>query len=166
MLDNLLQLVKQYAGPAIITNPAIPNERNDEAIETASSSIFDGLKNAASNGNITDIISLFNGGANVANSGVAQNIQSGFIGNLMQKFGIDANAASGIASNLIPTVLQQLVRKTNDTNDRCLHASSHARHIIAEVFGIHFVVCFDGLIHKKEVNHDNKQEQFHALTNA
>ena len=131
MLDNLLQLVKQYAGSAIITNPAIPNERNDEAIETASSSIFDGLKNAASNGNITDIMSMFSGGTNVANSGLAQNIQNGFIGNLMQKFGIDANAASGIASNLIPTVLQQLVHKTNDANDSSFDLQS----IISKVGG-------------------------------
>lgn len=131
MLDNLLQLVKQYAGSAIITNPAIPNERNDEAIETAGSSIFNGLKNAASNGNITDIISMFNSESNVANSGIAQNIKSGFIGNLMQKFGLDANAASGIASNLIPTVLQQLVHKTNDTNDSSFDLQS----IISKVGG-------------------------------
>ncbi|MBC7652759.1 MAG: hypothetical protein H7101_13525 [Deinococcales bacterium] len=131
MLDNLLQLVKQYAGSAIITNPAIPNERNDEAIETAGSSIFNGFKNAASNGNITDIISMFNSESNVANSGIAQNIKSGFIGNLMQKFGLDANAASGIASNLIPTVLQQLVHKTNDTNDSSFDLQS----IISKVGG-------------------------------
>ena len=44
MLDSLLQLVKQYAGSAIITNPAIPNERNDKVIQTESASIVDGLK--------------------------------------------------------------------------------------------------------------------------
>ena len=32
MLDNLLDLVKQHAGEAIINNPVIPTERNDEAI--------------------------------------------------------------------------------------------------------------------------------------
>ena len=131
MLDNLLDLVKQHAGEAIINNPAIPNERNDEAISTATSSIFDGLKNAASNGNISDIMSLFSGGGNVANSGILQNIQGGFIGDLMQKFGIDQNAASGIAGNLIPTVLQQLVHKTNDANDSSFDLQS----IISKVGG-------------------------------
>lgn len=134
MFDNLSQLVKQYAGNAIINNPAIPNERNDEAIETASSSIFDGLKNAASNGNITDILSMFNGGSNVATSSITQNIQSSFMANLMQKFSMDANAASGIAGNLIPAVLSQLVHKTNDANDSSFDLQS----IISKVTGGNF----------------------------
>jgi hypothetical protein len=32
MLENLQDLIKQHAGDAIINNPAIPNERNDEAV--------------------------------------------------------------------------------------------------------------------------------------
>ena len=55
MLDNLFNLVKQHAGNAIINNPAIPNEQNDEAVQVASTSIFDGLKNAISGGNVNDI---------------------------------------------------------------------------------------------------------------
>lgn len=134
MLDNLLELVKQYAGDAIINNPAIPNERNDEAIETATSSIFDGLKNAASNGNITDVVGMFNGGSNVATSDITQNIQGNFISNLMQKFGLDANTASGIASSLIPIVLSKLVHKTNDANDNSFDLQS----IISKVTGGNF----------------------------
>jgi uncharacterized protein YidB (DUF937 family) len=117
MLDNLLDLVKQHAGDAIINNPAIPNERNDEAVEAASSSIFDGLKNAASGGNISDLMSMFSGGSNAAASPLAQNIQGGFVQNLMHKFGLDEGAASNIAGGLIPNVLQKLVHKTNDPND-------------------------------------------------
>jgi uncharacterized protein YidB (DUF937 family) len=118
MFDNLLDLVKQHAGDAIINNPAIPNERNDEAVQEASSSIFDGLKNAVSGGNISDVMNLFQGGNDaMSSSPVAQNIQSGFIQNLMNKFGLDKNAAGGIAGNLIPQVLQKFVHKTNDPND-------------------------------------------------
>ena len=32
MFDQIVTLVKQNAGTAIINNPAIPNERNDEAV--------------------------------------------------------------------------------------------------------------------------------------
>jgi len=35
----------------------------------------------------------------------------------MQKFGLDQGKAMGIASSLIPVVLQKLVHKTNDPND-------------------------------------------------
>jgi hypothetical protein len=128
MLDNLLDLVKQHAGDAIINNPAIPNEHNDEVISSATSSIVDGLKNAVSSGNIGDITSLFNGG-NVANSSILQNIQGGFAGDLMNKFGIDTTSASSIASNLIPTVLQKFVNKTNDPNDSSFDLQGILSHI-------------------------------------
>ena len=130
MLDNLLDLVKQHAGEAIINNPAIPTERNDEAIASATSSIFDGLKNAASSGNIGDIMSLFNGG-NVANSRIVQNIQGSFVGDLMNKFGVDPSTATNIAGNLIPTVLQKFVNKTNDPND----SSFSLQDIVSKVGG-------------------------------
>ena len=130
MLDNLLDLVKQHAGEAIINNPVIPTERNDEAIASATSSIFDGLKNTASSGNIGDIMSLFNGG-NVANSRIVQNIQGSFVGDLMNKFGVDPGRATNIAGNLIPTVLQTFVNKTNDPND----SSFNLQDIISKVGG-------------------------------
>lgn len=117
MLDNLLDLVKQHSTDAIINNPAIPNERNDEAVAVASTSIFDGLKNAVGNGNLTDVLNMFTNGGNNAGTGLSQNIQSGFIDNLTSKFGLDKHAAGGIAESLIPSVLQNLVSKTNDPND-------------------------------------------------
>lgn len=132
MLENLLDLVKEHAGDAIINNPVIPNERNDEAISAASSSIFDTLKNAASGGNISDIMSLFNGGSQTANSNpLASAMQSGLIQNLMHKFGLDQGAAGGIAASLIPTVLSKLVHKTNDPND----SSFNIQNILSTVGG-------------------------------
>jgi hypothetical protein len=123
MLDNLLGLVKQYAGDAIINNPAIPNERNDEAIETASSSIFNGLQQTISNGGLKDVLGMFSGG-DAAASPVAQQINGGLVQNLMQKFGLDQGAASGVAGNLIPAVLQNFVAKTNDPNDNSFDLQS------------------------------------------
>jgi F0F1-type ATP synthase delta subunit len=46
MFENLINLVRQNAGDAVINNPAIPNEKNEEAVETASGSIVSTLKNA------------------------------------------------------------------------------------------------------------------------
>ena len=118
MLDNLLDLIKQNAGSAIINNPAIPNEHNDAAVSMASSSIMDGLKNMIASGNTQDVVNLFNHqGGDIANTPAAQQISGGFIQNLMNKFGLGEGAASGIAASLIPMVLQKLVHKTNDAND-------------------------------------------------
>jgi len=117
MLDQLTNLVKQYAGDAIINNPAIPNERNDEAINETSSSIAGGLQNMLSSGGAQDILKMFSGNQSVSNSTVTNNLSSGVIQNLMSKFGLDQSTASNIANKLIPNVMQNLVQKTNDPND-------------------------------------------------
>ena len=52
MFENLLNLVKEHAGEAIVKNPTIPNEKNDAAINTAAGGIMDQLKNLAANGGI------------------------------------------------------------------------------------------------------------------
>lgn len=116
MLDNLINLVKEHAGDAIINNPVIPNERNDEAIATTSGSIVDSLKNAAQGGGLQDIMQLFQGGQSNA-GGLLNNISGNVVQSLISKFGIDQQQAGGIAGGLIPGVLQSLVSKTNDPND-------------------------------------------------
>jgi hypothetical protein len=132
MFDNLLALVQQHAGDAIIKNDAIPNERNDEAVQLASSSIFDTLKKSSvGNGNVGDIVNMFTNNNNGSNNAMAGIMQNDLVQNLMHKFGIDANAAGGIAQNLIPTVLNNLVSKTNDPND----SSFDLQDIVSKVGG-------------------------------
>lgn len=117
MLDQLTNLVRQYAGDAIVNNPAIPNARNNEAVNEASGSIAGGLQDILSGGGAQDILKMFSGKQSISNSPVTSTISVGFIQNLMNKFGLDESAASGIANNLVPNVMQGLVQKTNDPND-------------------------------------------------
>ena len=130
MLENLLDLIKQNAGAAIVNNPAIPNERNEAAISEAGSSIVDGLKKMISQGNTQDVVNLFNHqGGDIASTPAAQQLSGGFIQNLMDKFGLDHGTASGVASNLIPQVLQNLVHKTNDPNDNSFDIKGILSHL-------------------------------------
>jgi len=118
MLENLIDLIKQHAGEAIINNPAIPNSQNDAAVGEAGNSIINGLKDMISQGKIQDVMSLLqSNGANAAANPAVQNISGGFVQTLMSKFGLGEGQANGIASNLIPTVMQNLASKTNDPND-------------------------------------------------
>lgn len=116
MLENLLNLVKEHAGDAIINNPAIPNEKNNEAISTATNGIMDTLKSQISGGGLESITSLFSGNNAGTNPLVGQ-ISENVGGQLMQKFGLDANAAGSIVQQLVPVVMSKLVTKTNDPND-------------------------------------------------
>ncbi|HSZ87716.1 MAG TPA: DUF937 domain-containing protein [Puia sp.] len=117
MLENLINLIEQHADNAVVNNPAIPNEQNNAVISEAGNSIEGTLKNMISQGNLQDVQNLFHNSGNVSSNPATQNITGNFVQSLMDKFGLDQNAANGVASNLIPNVLQSLVSKTNDPND-------------------------------------------------
>ncbi|TDH26249.1 hypothetical protein EXU57_12230 [Segetibacter sp. 3557_3] len=118
MLDKLKDLVKHYAGEPIINNSDIPNERNEEVVEEASSSIFKGLKDAVSGGNVSDLTDLLKGGdQDISQAPLTQNIQGGFIESLTKKFGLDHGKASQIAASLIPVVMKKFASRTNDPAD-------------------------------------------------
>lgn len=118
MLENLMNLVKENAGDAIINNPAIPNERNDEAIAETGNSITAGLQNMLSGGGAKDVLKLFSGQGDTSASGpVAQGLTGGLVEKLVSQFGMDRQAAGGVAGNMIPDVLKKMVSKTNDPND-------------------------------------------------
>ena len=124
MLENLLNLVKEYSGDAIVNNPVIPSEHNDSAISTVSTTIFDSLKSTMSNGGISDITNLFNGSSQTIGSGLTAGITDDVVTNLMNKFGISSDHAKDIAAKIIPKVMGSLVSKTNDPNDSSFDLSS------------------------------------------
>jgi hypothetical protein len=117
MLENLFNLVKQQAGDTIINNPAIPNQKNDEAVQAAGSSIVDTLKNALAGGQVNDVMSLFANGQATAGQPVVQQATGNFMEKLQTQFGLNGSQAAGVANNLIPKVMNQFAQKTADPAD-------------------------------------------------
>jgi uncharacterized protein YidB (DUF937 family) len=125
MLENLLNLVKQQAGSSIINNPAIPNEKNDEAVAVAGQSITGGLQQLLSQGGIKDVLSMFSGKQEIDSSNPAvQQVSGNVVQNLMDKLGLDQQQAGSVAGGLVPDVLKKLVSKTNDPNDNSFDIQS------------------------------------------
>lgn len=116
MLDQLINLVKEHAGSAIIDNNDVPNEKNDAVINTTATGIMDHFKNLAGNGGLNNITSLLQQGSN-GNGSEVSNMSSNIAQTIAQQFGIDPIKANGIVQNLIPTVMNSLSNKTNDPND-------------------------------------------------
>lgn len=116
MLENLEQLVRDNAQDAIVNNSAVPNEQNEAAIQAASSSIFDTLKEQLSSGNAASIADIFNKGEASENSPVVQQATSSLTDKLAG-FGINAETAKSIGASIIPVILGKLANKTNDPND-------------------------------------------------
>lgn len=119
MLDQLIKLVQQNAGDAIVKNDAIPNQFNNAAIEDVAQQIFSGLKGQASQGNLKDVASVFqmgNASALAGNPMVTQIVGS-VAKNFAAKFGVSPQIAQSVAMGLVPQVMNQFVKKTNDPND-------------------------------------------------
>lgn len=128
MLEQLFDLVRNNSQEAIVQNPAIPNEHNEEAINTVTHSIFDGLQSQAQSGNLAGLIGMLSGqagtGGSLMNNPMVAGIAQNAIGSLMRKFGINNSAASGIVASVLPMVLTSLIRKTNDRNDSSIDMNS------------------------------------------
>ena len=149
MFDQLLSLVKENAGADIIENTAIPNERNDEAVEAATHSISDTFRNAIQSGNAQEVIQLFNdNGNNVSTHPLAQNMQGNLTDRLTKQFGLSGAQAGGIASSLIPMVLSKFIHKTNDPNDNSFNLSSILGHLGGSNFDVSSVLNQFGLGNK------------------
>ena len=132
MIENLDNLVKQNADTTIINNTAIPNDRNEEAVQEASTAIEDSLKTSLSGGNVKEVANLFDGtGENVTANPVTQKATGNFMDRLQSRFGLNVQQAANIANNLIPTVLKRLVQKTADPADN----SFNLQKIFNEVSG-------------------------------
>ena len=122
MLDQLLDLVKGFAGDAVVNNPNIPNEHNDAVVAEATNTVASGLQNMAAGGGLQNIISLFGGGGQQGPSGLMSNpvvnmMIGHFASKLMSKFGLGSSQASSVANDLIPNVMNGLINKTNDPNN-------------------------------------------------
>jgi predicted lipid-binding transport protein (Tim44 family) len=123
MFEQLADLVRQYSRDAIVNNPSIPNARNEEAIQHASGSILSGLQGLLSGGNLNGLLKMFSGQGN-NNNAMNQQISGGFIQDMMHKFGLDQQQAGSMADKIVPNVLNEMVRKTNDPGDNSFDIQS------------------------------------------
>lgn len=117
MFDQLTQLVQQFGDDAVVKNQSIPNELNESVMNETGNSLLSGLQKMASEGNLEQIAGLFkeNNAGSTSNPVVKQLVEK-VSGNLGQKFGIDTTTANGVASNMIPKILESLIGKAKDPN--------------------------------------------------
>lgn len=116
MLENLEQLIRDNAQDVIVNNSDVPNEQNEAAIQAASGSIFDTLKNQLSTGNISELAAAFNQNSVDAENPMVQQATASFTDKLAG-FGINTESAKSIGASLIPMIMAKFINKTNDPND-------------------------------------------------
>jgi len=127
MLDQILSLVRDNAQDLIVNNKAVPNQFNDAAINDTASSLFDGLKQEVSAGNLSGLMDLFqqgSSGQSLLSNPIVSNIASKLATQFTSKYGVAQNDAGSISSNLVSGVLGSVVNKINDPNDNSFDLQS------------------------------------------
>ncbi len=126
MLEELFNLVKGSADDAVINNPDVPNDQNNEVVAEATNTVASGLRNMVAGGGLQNILSLFSNNNQQSGGGASNGLLSNpivnmmighFAGKLMSKFNLGGQQANNVATSLIPNVISNLVSKTNDPNN-------------------------------------------------
>lgn len=124
MIENLLSLVRQHAGDAIVNNGVIPNEPNEEAIGETGNSILQSLQSALGQGGMRNVMDMFSNGWADTNNPVVQQASGNLVEKLQDRFGLNLEQASGLAGSLVPNVMNGLAQKTADPNDNSFDLQS------------------------------------------
>ena len=124
MLDQLLDIVKNYGKETVVENPEIPNEQNQEVLADATKTITSGFQKVLAGGGLHNILDLFKGGGNTSggNNGIGGLLKNPmvtmmvgyFISKLVSKYKMSPSSASSVANNLIPNVLNGIITETNN----------------------------------------------------
>lgn len=118
MLEQLFDLVQQNSQQSVVDNPDVPNEHNQEVINTLTSSITGGLQEQVQSGNISGLLGLFGGesgtsAASLLNNPIVASIATNAIGAIVQKFGLNSQVAGSIVNSVLPGVLGAVIGQLN-----------------------------------------------------
>lgn len=120
MLDQILDIVKNFSKDTVVENPEVPNEYNQDVMADATKTITSGFQNVMAGGGLQNILELFRGqGGTAGAGGLLQNpmvtmMVGHFISKLVGKYNMSPSSASSVANNLIPNVLNNMITETNN----------------------------------------------------
>ncbi len=118
MFEPLFKIVEQNAQKPIVQNTSIPDQLNNAAIKEVTQQIFSNLKGQVAQGNMQQVISMFqSNGKAISAHPVIGSIVASVAESLVAKFGIQASVAQSIATGMVPTVMNEVIRKANDPRD-------------------------------------------------
>lgn len=119
MLDGILKLVKEQVLDAV-TKADVPVDKQVATIDTATTTIVDGLKDNLNAGSISSLLSLFGGNSNkeaIASNPLISSIQSSVVSALTEHVGLSPSIAKSVASMAVPAIIGLLSKKSGDSKD-------------------------------------------------
>lgn len=123
MSEQFQELIKGLGQQAIINNQAVPDSQNEAVMNEARQVLQDNMQQMAQNGQLQELAQQVQNGQDTARHPATQQVQNNMVSNLMQKFGLDSSAATGVASSLIPSVLNKVLGSNSQFNLKDLLSS-------------------------------------------
>lgn len=130
MLEQLMGLIEDQSQEAIVNNPAVPNQQNNEVMQTLMGSIMGGMQQQAQSGNLGGLMGLLSGkdatpgSSSLMNNPIVAGIAGNAIKSIMEKFGMSSATAGGIVASVLPGVLSSFINKTRNPSDNSLDFNS------------------------------------------
>ncbi len=114
MFEKLFMLVKNNAGTAVISNPLIPVKDHEAIINEASSSIIDVLKGHIETGKLKDLVKYFQFPGIYSSNPLIGTTVNKFANKLNNYYNLEPADAMKTAKALIPQVMQQLIKQSQN----------------------------------------------------
>lgn len=118
MIDKIKSIVREFSDDAIINNPAVPNDKNEKAIDTTATSLVNHLEAEAKTGNTNSILDLLKKDDDPALNPSVNRVSTGVASDLVKNLGIDNGAATGIVNRMIPSIINKVRDKIKDPGDK------------------------------------------------
>ncbi|MBR6538814.1 MAG: hypothetical protein IKT76_03025 [Bacteroides sp.] len=113
-MSQLLDLIKNQVAESISDKLSISDNQKNEVFNGVSSSIFDSIKQTASEeGGIGQLMSLFTGKTSASSSPVSALAASMFKKNIASKLGL-SDTISDMVVKFIPVIIEKFTKKAND----------------------------------------------------
>ena len=113
-MSQLLDLIKNQVAESISDKLSISDNQKNEVFNGVSSSIFDSIKQTASEeGGIGQLMSLFTGKTSASSSPVSALAASMFKKNIASKLGL-SDSISDMVVKFIPVIIEKFTKKAND----------------------------------------------------
>lgn len=124
MLDSILNFAKEAVANTVDATGNVPEDKKSQTIETATHAVTNGLKENFTLGNMSNVMSLFNGGSSMESNPITNNIMNSVATELIQKVGLPQSVANMISTKAVPLVMKLISGKVNDPNEKGFNVES------------------------------------------
>ncbi|WP_027002580.1 DUF937 domain-containing protein [Hugenholtzia roseola] len=116
MIDQIISLAQKELGATLQSQAGLNATQAEKSIEVAQDSLTETVKEEAINGNLGDLLSLFNGNAplNMQNPTI-QRLTKNFSHTVAEKVGVEPQTAEKVAHIVVPFLMQKFASKETGT---------------------------------------------------